>query len=198
MTLDQERTAMTVGYLYETKNQVDGTSYIGQSSRLDAESDATNLGRGALLLCAVAEQGAENFKKRILGWFDDQVDLDYAHILAVAKRRADGAALYNRDDGGPRWWDQYKEEIFKQFGALPVNVEAWYQVVATESEYVKSLLAKGLAEDKSVANYNYEVQLRQTQDLTGECPSCGAAAGSVCRTKPGNPAKNHVKRGSAD
>lgn len=195
--MTEERTATSVGYLYVTVNQVDGTHYIGQSTRLDDHSIATYLGSGDLFVRALDEFGVENFEKFVIGYFDDPTMLAYAEVCAIAKLRADDVLLYNAGVGGPRWQLQFIRAMVEQFGVSPRTPDAWFDAVMSHPAEVKRMLAESAATGGDTFYFEYEAQLRQTQDLSGECPSCGSVSGSVCRTKTGNPTKNHAKRARA-
>ncbi|MGX1703318.1 hypothetical protein [Microbacterium sp. NPDC055357] len=185
---------MHVGYIYVTRSSVDDYRYVGQSSRMDERSIATYLGSGDYFAQAVAEYGRDNFEKTILGYYDDQADLDYAEVLTIAQMRADGFTLYNGGVGGPRAQRQFVRSMFDTFGVLPQMVDEWHQTIAVNREDVMALIAAGA--DVSTEDFvrELEAQLLQTQDLSGTCPRCEAAAGAVCRSKTGNPTRNHVSR----
>ena len=185
---------MPIGYLYVTESKVDGMFYVGQSSRIDEHSVATYLGSGDYFAQALAQHGAENFTKTILGYFDEQADLDYAEVHAIARLRAHGCDLYNGGVGGPRAQRQFIRAMFERFGVFPTMTDAWLAAVETNVQEVRALIAKGAEVSSDDFYVEYEAQLLQTQDLTGECPRCGAAVGAVCRTRTDKPSRNHVKR----
>ncbi|GEP48791.1 hypothetical protein FVP74_08320 [Microbacterium saccharophilum] len=185
---------MTIGYLYVTRSEIDGVLYVGQSSKTDADSVANYLGSGDYFKQAIAEHGVENFTKTVLGHFDDQAALDFAEIHAIARLRADGHQLLNAGVGGPRTQREFIRAMFQRFGVLPQMPSAWLQAIDENPQEVRDLVAAGA--DVSTEDFyrEYEAQLRQTQDLSRDCPRCGAAVDDVCRTRTGNPSKNHVGR----
>lgn len=143
---------------------------------------------------AIAEFGVDSFKKELLGYFEDQNALDYAEILTIAGLRNAGEALYNSGVGGPRAEEGFVRAMNSTFGVVPMMTQEWLEVVTHRSSEVKGLLA-GIEEPTPEDFYReLEAQLLVTQDLTGVCPGCGAAIGEVCRTKTGNPARNHARR----
>lgn len=185
---------MPIGYLYVTESAVDGMLYVGQSSKIDEHSVATYLGSGDYFDHALAKHGVENFTKTILGYFDDQADLDYAEVHEIARLRADGCALYNGGVGGPRAQRAFIRSMIERFGVIPQVPDEWFAAVESNADVVRAMIAEGANVSSDDFYVEYEAQLRQTQDLSGECPRCGAVVGSVCRTKTDKPSRNHVKR----
>ena len=187
---------MSVGYLYVPSNTVDDLLYVGQSSKVDEQSAATYLGSGDYFTNAIAEHGAENFTKTILGYYEDQAELDYAEVHTIARLRAEGFDLYNGGVGGPRAQRTFVHAMFQRFGALPPLRAEWFDAVDGNPDEVKELIAAG--DDVSTDDFyrELEAQLLITQDLSGECSRCGAVVGAVCRTRTGNPSRNHVRRPS--
>lgn len=185
---------MTIGYLYLTRNLVNGTTYIGQSSRLDPQQIRSYLGSGDLMRQAIDEFGDAGFAKEVLGYFDDQISLDYAEILKIAELRNAGVQLYNSGIGGPRAEATFREAMRFRFGVVPRMTQEWLNVVEDRSAEVKKLL-DGIEEPTTDDFYQeLESQLLVTQDLSRECPRCNVQVGAVCRTKTGNPSRNHAKR----
>lgn len=185
---------MTVGYLYVTSNSVDDLLYVGQSSKMDERSVATYLGSGDYFTKAIAEYGPEAFEKTILGCYDDQAELDYAEVHAIARLKAEGIPLYNGGVGGPRAQRDFVMAMFRRFRVVPMLAEQWFEAVAENHDEVRDMIAT--CGDVSTDDFYrvLEAQLLQTQDLSRECPGCGAAVGAVCRTKTDKPSRNHVKR----
>ncbi|SIS10781.1 hypothetical protein SAMN05880568_2817 [Microbacterium sp. RURRCA19A] len=85
--------------------------------------------------------------------------------------------------------------MFDAFGVSPLMTAQWYEVVKANPNKVKELLAEGHALHTDEFYRDLGRQFQVTQDLRHECPSCGAEVDAVCRTKTGNPAKNHARRG---
>lgn len=186
---------MNVGYLYVTRNLVDDVLYVGQSSKMDERSLASYLGSGDYFRQALAEHGESNFAKTILDYYDDSSELDYAEVHTIARLRAEGLDLYNGGVGGARTQQQFIRAMFERFGVLPNVRREWFSAVDTHHDEVRELILCAAADTDTDAFYReLEMQLRLTQDLTGPCPRCGANSGLVCRTKTGNPSKNHAGR----
>lgn len=185
---------MVIGYLYVSRNRTNNVAYVGQSGRLDPQSVQSYLGSGDLMRRAIEVYGADSFSKEVLGYFNDQNELDHAEILKIAELRDAGTALYNGGVGGPRAEAQFIGAMRITFGVVPSMTREWLDVVSKRPFEVKSLLA-GIAEPSGDDFYReLEAQLLVTQDLGGECPGCGATRGDVCRTKTGNPSRNHARR----
>lgn len=185
---------MSIGYLYVTTNNENGTVYVGQSSKLDAQNIRTYLGSGDYFRDAVAEFGADQFSKEIVAYYEDQADLDYAELLLIAKLRAAGYSLYNGGVGGPRSQFAFLGQMFQEFGVHPKFPRDWLQAIEAHPETVKNLLASGNQVSREDFYGDLEQQLRQSQDLSRDCPRCGVLVGEVCRTKSGNPSRNHAGR----
>lgn len=186
-----------VGYLYVTRSAIDDMLYIGQSSKMDERSVATYLGSGDYFKQAIAEHGAENFSKTVLDFYDDQAELDYAEVHTIARLRAEGFDLYNGGVGGPRAQQQFIRAMFDRYRVVPVLRAEWFEAVAENHADVRELIASGGDVSNDEFYRELEAQYRVTQDLSGDCSSCGSTAGAVCRTKTGNPAQNHAARRAA-
>jgi|GEM_PF-5255212 len=187
---------MSIGYLYVTTNDVNDRVYVGQSNKLDEHSVTTYLGSGDYLRNAIEEFGHESFTKHIVDYYDDQADLDYAELLFIAKFNAKDIPTYNGGVGGPRAQSAFIQAMRQRFGVMPQFTEAWLEAIESHPETVKELLAAGYEVSSDVFYRDLEQQLLITQDLARECPRCGAAVGEVCRTKTGNPSRNHAGRGT--
>lgn len=185
---------MHIGYLYVTSNSADGVLYVGQSSRMDKTSIATYLGSGDYFRQAIATYGELVFSKTILDYYDDQAELDYAEVFTISRLRAEGFDLYNGGVGGPRAQQQFISAMFKRFRVVPVQRSEWFDAVATNHDEVRDLVASNAGLSADDFYRELEAQLRQTQNLSGECPRCGAIEGAVCLTKTGNPSRNHARR----
>lgn len=177
-----------------TRNHVGDLLYVGQSTKMDPESLATYIGSGDYFKQAIAEHGVESFTKEILGFYDDQADLDYAEVHAIARLRAEGFDLLNGGVGGPRAQREFIRAMFQRFRVVPQMVDGWFEAIEQNREEVRDLIAASAEITTDDFYREYEAQLLQTQDLSGACARCGAGAHEVCRTKTGNPAKNHVGR----
>lgn len=185
---------MNIGYLYVTSNDVNDGVYVGQSSKLDDSSLTLYLGSGDYLRQAIDELGREHFTKRIVGYFDDQVELDYAETVLIAEMSANGIPLYNGGVGGPRAQKQFILSMLERFGVHPLMPEEWLEAVKSHPEEVREFLSEGASVDTDTFYLELESQLLITQDLSQECPRCAASIGEVCRTKTGKPARNHAGR----
>lgn len=185
---------MTYGYVYETQNLIDGTLYIGQSRRLDPENVRTYLGSGDYLLNAIREHGRENFRKRIVGYYNTREELDYAEVLRIAEARAEGASLLNGGVGGPRAQSAFVSAMMQRFTTIPGVSFDWLTAVRDNPEEVSAMIALGYESSNEQIMTELEWHFRATQDLTRSCPSCGSPVDELCRTKTGNVAKNHAAR----
>lgn len=186
-----------VGYLYVTRSAVDDMLYVGQSSKMDEHSLATYLGSGDYFRQAIAKHGERAFSKTILDYYDGQTELDYAEVFTIARLRAEGFDLYNGGVGGPRAQRQFIIAMSDRFMVVPAQRAEWFEAVATNHDEVRELIASGADVSADDFYRELEAQLRQTQDLSGGCSRCGATAGAICRTKTGNPSRNHAGRPAA-
>lgn len=185
---------MSIGYLYVTTNNVNDHVYVGQSSTLDEDRVKTYLGSGDYLRDAIEKYGRDNFSKRNVAYFDDQTDLDYAELLLIAQYRAEGIPLYNGGVGGPRAQSGFTNAMLQRFGVMPRLTQEWLETIKAHPETVKDLLSQGHEVSHQDFYNELEQQLRITQDLARDCPRCGSLVGEVCRTKSGNPSRNHAGR----
>ena len=91
-----------VGYVFRTDCVREGWSYIGQSTRLDAEHVRSYFGSGTNIKEAIAQHGTEVLTKRVLASARTATELHYLEMLHIAEARAEGVLLLNGDFGGPR------------------------------------------------------------------------------------------------
>lgn len=185
---------MSIGYLYVTTNDVNDIRYVGQSGKLDSRSVRSYLGSGDYLRQAINEIGVGRFTKQVVAYYDDQVELDYAEVLLIAELKANGIALYNGGVGGPRAQQAFVKESFQRFSALPTMLTEWLEAMKSHALEVKELLSAGSDLSSDDFYYELERQLLITQDLSEVCLRCDSQPGEVCRTKTGNPARNHAGR----
>lgn len=94
-----------LGYVYETKNLVNGKFYIGiKWDRRVALGKicAWYLGSGPILRRAVEKYGKERFSVRALSWHTSREELSRAEKETIAdyRRRYGSKRLYNIKDGG--------------------------------------------------------------------------------------------------
>lgn len=89
---------MVVGYIYETKNLINGKTYIGQHKK--DYYDYYYKGSGKLINQAIQLYGKENFKTIVLEWCESLEELNNREIYYIALYRAQNKAEYNITDGG--------------------------------------------------------------------------------------------------
>lgn len=89
---------MVVGYIYETKNLINGKTYIGQHKK--DKFDIHYKGSGKLITQAISRYGKENFKTIVLEWCNTLQELNEREIYYIALYRAQNKAEYNIADGG--------------------------------------------------------------------------------------------------
>ncbi|MGW9550875.1 hypothetical protein ACWG8W_07455 [Citricoccus zhacaiensis] len=188
------RDYMVTGYWFITTDRDQSMAYVGQSARLDPKSVLEYLGSGDLMLQAIDQYGESHFQKKVLGYFDDQNELDYLEIRTIANSRSQGVNLYNSGVGGPRAEGRFVRAMATTFSVLPTMVTEWHDVVETHAEEVKKLLASIEPPSTDEFYVEYERQLRVTQDLSRPYIRCGSSVNEACRTKTGNPARNHARR----
>ena len=186
---------MAIGHLYVTRNTQNGREYVGQSQHMDQKSRQTYLGSGDYLAAAIRELGRKNLTKTIVAEFDDKVELDYAEILLIAQKRAQGIQLYNGGLGGPRNDKPLLLEMLVRHGVHPGFTQEWYEAIREHADVVKHVLKESIENESADEFYEiFEIQLRMTQDLRTDCPYCGSQVGEICRTDTLKPAKNHAGR----
>ena len=81
------------GYIYETKNNINGKTYIGKKN---GEFDKNYYGSGVILQQALKKYGRANFSISILGYFDTDDDLNQAEKMFIIDRNPE----YNIAAGG--------------------------------------------------------------------------------------------------
>jgi len=69
------------GYIYMTKNQINGKQYIGQHK--SSEWDNSYFGSGILLKQAIRKYGKENFTCQPLAWALSKKQLDEQEIYFI-------------------------------------------------------------------------------------------------------------------
>ena len=98
------------GYIYETKNLVNGKTYIGKKQ---GKFDNTYYGSGMILQQALKKYGRENFEVIVLSTYDTEEDLNNAEIMFIDTRNP----TYNIAKGGTggdtlaRADEDYKQEV---------------------------------------------------------------------------------------
>lgn len=89
---------MIAGYIYETKNLINGKTYIGQHKK--DKFDIHYRGSGKLITQAIQLYGKKNFKTFVLEWCESIEELNEREIYYIALYRAQNKAEYNIADGG--------------------------------------------------------------------------------------------------
>lgn len=98
------------GYIYETKNLVNGKTYIGKKQ---GKFDKTYYGSGMILKQALEKYGRENFEVVVLSIHNTEEDLNNAEIMFIDTRNP----TYNIAKGGTggdtlaRADKQYKQQV---------------------------------------------------------------------------------------
>jgi hypothetical protein len=192
-----------MGYVFQTDAVKAGWSYVGQSTRLDSAQLGGYFGSGDFIRQALREHGPAGLRKRLLATADNQVELHYLEMLYVAQARRDGKQLLNGDFGGPRPFSVLQLALWNAAPGVmraASDPERFYQALVGQRGLVEQAILDigNTADDEFYAGM--ERDLYATQDLAHACPSCGSAAGEVCRTNaqsptlPHQPARNHAKR----
>ena len=89
------------GYVYISKNEVDGTRYVGQHK---GKFDPSYKGSGVFLILAIKKYGKENFSVRPVEYAETPQQLNEKEKKWIAKTNAaDSKKYYNisRNAGGP-------------------------------------------------------------------------------------------------
>lgn len=90
-----------MGYIYETTNLINGTKYIGLSSK--KEFDESYLGSGLILIKAVKKYGRENFEVKPLEYHDSKEKLIEAERRVIKERKANISDKYYNICEGGQW-----------------------------------------------------------------------------------------------
>lgn len=192
-----------VGYIFRTDNDSDGWSYIGQSTRLDPKHVSGYYGSGVFIQEAVARNGPEGLRKSVVATAASELELHYLEMLHIAAARAAGAVLLNGDFGGPRPFPTFQlllREEAPQVMTAVGDAAKFHRALVKNRAKVEAAIERSMAIMPDEFYEGYERDLRQTMDLSHDCPSCGSPAGEVCRTNaksltmPHNPSRNHTKR----
>lgn len=100
----QEYSEPNYGFIYMTKNNVNGKLYIGQHARtMNPEDidDSWYLGSGTALHNAIAKYGEENFKREIIYECKSKSELDYMEQIFISYYNAvSNEEFYNIAGGG--------------------------------------------------------------------------------------------------
>lgn len=111
----QEYEAPQYGFIYMTKNKINGKLYIGQHKRtMDPKDidDTWYLGSGTLLRRAIAKYGEENFERTIIYECDSKEKLNYYEKVFIDYYNAAGDELfYNLTTGGDGLGTSMTEEL---------------------------------------------------------------------------------------
>lgn len=84
------------GYVYEITNILDGRNYIGQHRLLDVnEPFSRYMGSGSRLMKDQEKLGIENFRKSILEFHKNALDLQIAEARLIQQNKVAGKAEYN-------------------------------------------------------------------------------------------------------
>jgi len=94
-----------IGYVYETKNLVNGKFYVGLKWKQITKMgviDPAYLGSGKILGRAIKKYGREAFSVRDLSWHDSRKDLSRAERETIAqyRQRYGAERIYNLTNGG--------------------------------------------------------------------------------------------------
>ncbi|MCD2497884.1 hypothetical protein [Microbacterium nymphoidis] len=194
-----------VGYVFRTDCDREGWSYIGQSTRLDAEHVRSYFGSGTNITEAIAQHGTEVLTKRVLASARTATELHYLEMLHIAEARAEGVLLLNGDFGGPRPFPTMQRYLREELpeammAALLRDHDAFYRLIAENRGQVEAAIDSASSITTDDFYTGYERDLHALMDLSHPCPACGSPVGEVCRTnsksltKPHNPCVNHKTR----
>lgn len=174
---------MNYGYVYLTRNLINGKLYIGQHSR--PELDPDYIGSGVILLQAIEKYGRESFSNEVLCFCKDQAELDLKEIELIAKYREDGFTLYNITSGGRGLDPETASTYAKERWEKTPREDRVKHTEKARAEYLRKLEAgeieKKICEEcggplnahrKSCSNYN--------EGKT--CEECGGLRGGHYKT----------------
>jgi len=192
-----------IGYVFRTDSVEHGWSYIGQSTRLDQEHIDGYFGSGFNIKKAIAEHGTSGLTKRVLATANTELELHYFEMVAIAEARKDGVTLLNGDFGGPRPFPTMQRALWEVLPAAMLaarDPKKFHRVITKNRVMVEQAILDASSVPVDDFYVGLERDLLALEDLSHDCPSCGALAGAVCRTnsksdsKPHNPTLNHKVR----
>lgn len=115
------------GAVYVITNQIDGKSYVGQTTRTLEQRFAEHAKADSLLGNAIRRYGAENFSIEILAACETKAELDDKERLYIEKLNCKHPYGYNSTEGGrhsqtpktdsAKSIDPRKEFLFRAIGA---------------------------------------------------------------------------------
>lgn len=85
------------GYIYLTRNKVNGHSYVGKHK---LNGDNSYIGSGKNICSAIKKYGKDNFTNEILQYCNSLEELNLAEMSWIKKLRSEGECHYNISDGG--------------------------------------------------------------------------------------------------
>ncbi len=136
------------GFIYMTRNKVNGKLYIGQHKRtMDMRDidDSWYLGSGTLLRKAILKYGEENFERRILYECNSPQKLNYMEKVFISYYDAVGDEMfYNLTNGGDGLGDKLSEEMKKRLRHphKPMSDEARKHMARVCSEETRRRLSE--------------------------------------------------------
>ena len=87
------------GYIYKITNNINNLIYIGQKAG-DPKKSLRYFGSGVWIKRAIEKYGKNNFRKDILCYGENKVDLNIKEQLQIRYYREIGHLMYNISDGG--------------------------------------------------------------------------------------------------
>lgn len=138
------------GFIYMTRNKVNGKLYIGQHKRTMNPKDINDewyLGSGTLLKKALVKYGEENFERTILYECDNQQHLNYMEEVFIAYYNAVGDdSFYNLATGGfgssSKFTEEHKQHL--RHPHKPMSEESRKKMARVFTEETKQKISNTL------------------------------------------------------
>lgn len=114
------------GFVYRTKNLLNGKFYIGKRRLLGNYKDKSYFGSSIALLADIDKYGRENFQRQIIKYCETKEELDYweRRLTEILNPTLSSEVGYNRRFGNGKLSDEVKKKIGKGNKGKVISEEA--------------------------------------------------------------------------
>ena len=157
-------------YLYEIKNNLNGMVYIGIHKTNNLNDGY--MGSGKIIKQAIKKYGKNNFSKRILSFFQNELEMTAAEVEYVNEEYVSSLDTYNLVVGGGCGWSYVnklypnKPKDFDTRKKISKTLKESYPEVTREAVRVAARLPKSETQKKKAAKF-YEDKTLIQHDLFG-------------------------------